>query len=61
MDGQPYIVCDLCGEIILLDSVFAYADERMLVCRTCTTAQFWPAGGGPADHAGGTDEGISHF
>jgi hypothetical protein len=34
----------------------------MLVCRTCSSAQFWVAGAGPADgRPGGTDEGISRF
>jgi hypothetical protein len=58
MEGQPYLVCDLCGEIMLIDDAFAFAEERMLVCRTCTTAQFWTAGAGPSD---GRDEDASRF
>lgn len=49
MDERPYLVCDLCGEIMLLDDVFAYADERMVVCRTCDTAQVWSVNVGPTD------------
>jgi formylmethanofuran dehydrogenase subunit E len=52
-DDRQYLVCDLCGELVLLDDVFAYADERMLVCRTCTTAEVWTAGAGPSDNADG--------
>jgi len=53
MDEREYLVCDLCGGIVLLETAFAYADERMLVCPTCTSAEFWTAGAGPADDRGG--------
>jgi hypothetical protein len=53
MDRRPYLVCQLCEEIVLLDDVFALADERMLVCRSCDTAEIWTADVGPSDHRGG--------
>jgi RNA polymerase subunit RPABC4/transcription elongation factor Spt4 len=43
MDDRRYRVCEMCGEILPMDTVFAFADERMLVCRVCTTAQRWSA------------------
>ncbi|MEY2566596.1 MAG: hypothetical protein QOE35_1125 [Actinomycetota bacterium] len=53
MDERPYLVCDLCGEIMILDDVFAYADERMLVCRGCDTAEFWKVDAGQRDSRSG--------
>jgi len=43
MDDRRYRVCQMCGEVLPLDTVFAYGDERMLVCRVCTTAELWSA------------------
>jgi formylmethanofuran dehydrogenase subunit E len=40
-DERDYRVCDLCGEVMPLEDAFAYLEERMLVCRSCTTATFW--------------------
>jgi hypothetical protein len=50
---RQYRICDFCGEIMLLEDVFVYAEERMLVCRSCSTAEFWSVGAGPSDHRGG--------
>jgi hypothetical protein len=50
---RDYRVCDFCGEIVLLEDVFAYADERMLVCRSCSTAEVWSVGAGPSDRRDG--------
>ena len=43
MDDRRYRVCEMCDEVLPLDTVFAYGDERMLICRVCTTAQIWSA------------------
>ena len=43
MSERQYRVCQMCGEILPLDTVFAYGHERMLVCRVCTTAELWSA------------------
>jgi hypothetical protein len=57
MDERRYRVCQMCGEILPLDTVFAFADERMLVCRVCTTAQVWSA---LAELDDERDEGATH-
>jgi hypothetical protein len=51
-DERHYIICEFCGEIVLMDDVFAFAEERMLVCRSCTTAQVWSVAG-PFDNRDG--------
>lgn len=55
-DKRRYRVCHLCAEVVPLDAVFAYADERMLVCRVCTTPVIWSALSEPSDNR---DEGIA--
>ena len=45
---RAYLVCETCGEIMPLADVFVFADECMLVCRICTTAEVWHAEAGPA-------------
>ena len=57
MEDRDYLVCGLCGEIVLMEDVFAYRDERMLVCRSCTSAVYWSVGSGPAGRQGGQSGG----
>ncbi len=56
MADRRYRVCQTCGEVLPLDTVFAYGDERMLVCRVCTTAEVWSAF---ADAIDDRDEGAT--
>ena len=48
MSERAYLVCETCGEVMPLDDVFVFADECMLVCRICSTAEVWRAEAGPA-------------
>jgi hypothetical protein len=48
VDERRYLVCETCGEVMPLENVFVFADECMLVCRICSTAEVWRAEAGPA-------------